>query len=140
MGYLHAPNGTTARRKSTDCEHTLQIPYKDICVHRSGPKTIAGIVHEIALAQRLCVISCSHLRFCAAQRPETCACHPTTVTRLSAPTVRRHVCSSGDMCAKEGDGRGASTFFLVRSCADAMPNSLLEWNCTVPQSSAKPAW
>ena len=57
-----------------------------------------------------------------------------------APTVRRHVCSSGDMCAKEGDGREASTVFLVRSCADAMPNSMFEWNCTAPQSSTNTAW
>ena len=57
-----------------------------------------------------------------------------------APTVRRHGCSLGDMCAKEGDGREASTVFLVRSCADAMPNSMFEWNCTAPQSSTNTAW
>ena len=35
------------------------------------------------------------------------------------------------------DGRGVSKVFLVRSCADAMPNSMSEWNCTGPQSSTR---
>ena len=37
--------------ESTHFGHALQIPSGDICMQRSGPVTIAGIVHEIALAR-----------------------------------------------------------------------------------------
>jgi len=57
-----------------------------------GIKTIVGIVHEIGLAQGLCVISCSHLRdLCGATPRDLCVPYKKSCQAFGRGE-RREVC------------------------------------------------
>ena len=72
--------------------HALQTPYGDICVHRSGTKTIAGIVHEIGFTLGRCVIPCSHLRdLCGSTPRDLCVPYKKSCQAFGRGE-RREVC------------------------------------------------